>query len=257
MKNKMPTLFVGHGSPMNAIEDNEFTKNWQALADKMPRPEAIVCVSAHWYTDGSRIMDEAAPKMIYDMYGFPEELYQVTYPAKGAPELARMTKDMISREVKTDQSWGYDHGNWSVLSRIYPNADIPLFQLSVDANADTQTHFEIGRQISALRDRGVMILGSGNVVHNLGRIDWNMENGGYDWAEEFDAYIKDSISDGKYSDVIEYRKAGDCAQYAFVTPDHFDPLLYVLGASREDDTLSIFNDSCVMGSMSMTCYLFE
>jgi 4,5-DOPA dioxygenase extradiol len=253
---KMPALFVGHGTPMNAIEDNDYTRKWAKIASNIPKPEAILSISAHWYTDGSRITDEAHPKMIYDMYGFPEELYRIEYKAKGAPELAHLTKNLIKRDVMIDNSWGYDHGTWSVLNKMYPEADIPVYQLSVDGSADAETHFQIGQEISALREKGVLILGSGNVVHNLSRISWGMQ-GGYPWAIDFDNYIKDKIIKKQYRDVIDYERAGKSSELAFFTPDHFYPLLYVLGTSREDDRLSIFNDSCAMGSMSMTCYLFE
>ena len=255
-RTKMPTLFIGHGSPMNAIEDNDYTRNWLKIADKIPKPEAILAVSAHWYTAGSRIMDEAQPKVVYDMYGFPEELYRIGYKAKGSPELSHITKDLIKKDVRIDNSWGYDHGTWSVLCRMYPDADIPLYQLSVDSNASAETHFQIGQEISALREKGVLIIGSGNVVHNLSKISWGME-GGYPWAVEFDNYIKDKITQKQYQDVINYETAGKSSELAFFTPEHFYPLLYVLGASKEDDQLSIYNDSCMMGSMSMTSYLFE
>ena len=189
---KMPALFIGHGSPMNAIEDNQYTRNWIEIAGEFPKPKAILAISAHWYTDGSRITDEAHPKMVYDMYGFPDELYKVLYEAKGAPELAHLTKDLIKRDVKIDNSWGYDHGTWSVLCKMYPEADIPVYQLSVDSSASAQTHFKIGQEISALREKGVLILGSGNVVHNLSKISWEME-GGHPWAVDFDNYIKNKI----------------------------------------------------------------
>jgi len=253
---RMPVLFVGHGSPMNAVEDNQFTDNWEKYALVIPKPAAILCVSAHWYTRGSRIMDEAHPRMVYDMYGFPEELYQVQYPAAGAPGLAHETTQLIQREVVIDNSWGFDHGTWSVLHRMFPAADIPVYQLSVDMNAPAQTHFQIGRELAALREKGVLTLGSGNVVHNLGRISWGME-GGQPWAVEFDNYIKGKISKREFQDVIHYETAGASAKMAFPTPDHFYPLLYILGASDDTDKLTIFNDSCVMGSMSMTCFLFE
>lgn len=255
-RTKAPALFIGHGSPMNAIEDNAYTRNWEEIAGKFPKPEAVLAVSAHWYTGGSKIMEEMQPRMIYDMYGFPEELYRIEYKAKGSPELSRLTKNLITKDVETDNSWGYDHGTWSVLYRMYPAADIPVYQLSIDRNAGAAAHFQIGREISALRDKGVLILGSGNVVHNLSKINWGME-GGYPWAVEFDGYIKDKIIKKEYRDVVHYETAGNSAKLAFFTPEHFYPLLYVLGASREDDRLSVFNDSCTMGSMSMTCYLFE
>jgi len=253
---RMPALFVGHGSPMNAIEDNDYTRNWAKIAREIPKPEAILSVSAHWYTAGSRITDEEQPKMVYDMYGFPDELYRVAYRAKGSPELAHLTKELITRSVKIDNSWGYDHGTWSVLSKMYPEADIPVFQLSLDSSASAEAHFQIGKEISALREKGVLIFGSGNVVHNLEKINWGMA-GGHPWAVEFDRYIKNKIDNRQYQDVINYVNAGKSSELAFFTPEHFYPLLYVLGASREDDRISIFNDSCVMGSLSMTSYLFQ
>jgi 4,5-DOPA dioxygenase extradiol len=190
------------------------------------------------------------------MYGFPEELYSIVYNAKGSPHFAHLAKTMITCDVTIDNTWGYDHGTWSVLHRMYPLADIPVFQLSVDMTAFAGEHYKIGQELRDLRDKGVLIFGSGNVVHNLARVNWD-QKGGYPWAEEFDGYIKDRIAKRQYEDVIDYRKAGKSAGLAFPTAEHFYPLLYVLGASREDDRLTIFNDSCLMGSLSMTCYLFE
>lgn len=255
-KERMPALFVGHGSPMNAIEDNTFTRGWEQIAREIPRPEAILAISAHWYTGGTRIMDEALPKMIYDMYGFPKELYEVRYPAVGAPAMAHLTYELISQEVKMDNSWGYDHGTWSVLRRMYPEADIPVYQLSVDRNAGPEVHFQIGREIRALRTEGVLIVASGNVVHNLSKISWDMQ-GGYPWAQEFDDYIKEKITNRQFEEVIRYEKAGECSKLAVPTADHFYPLLYALGAADEEDTVTVYNDSCLMGSMSMTSYLFK
>ena len=256
MKTKMPMLFVGHGSPMNAIEENEFTKNWVEIAKRLPKPEAILSVSAHWFTQGTRVSDDPAPRMVYDMYGFPDELYQVVYPAPGAPERAHRTKDLIRGDVRVDDTWGLDHGTWVVLCRMFPEADIPVFQLSVDRSASPETHFRIGREIGALRDEGVLVLGSGNVVHNLSRIAWEME-AGYPWAVEFDGYVKERVVAGKFPEVVDYGAAGRSADLSVPTLDHFAPLLYVLGAAREDDRPTVFNDSCAMGSMSMTGYLFE
>jgi len=253
---KMPALFIGHGSPMNAVEDNKYTRNWMKIAGEFPKPKAILAISAHWYTNESRITDEAHPKMVYDMYGFTDELYKVLYKAEGAPELAHLTKDLIKRDVKIDNSWGYDHGTWSILCKMYTEADIPVYQLSVDSSASAQTHFQIGQEISALRENGVLILGSGNVVHNLSKIGWEME-GGHTWADDFDNYIKNKIISKEYQDVINYKTAGKSSELAFYTPDHYFPLLYVLGASKEDDELTIFNDSCTLGSLSMTSYLFK
>ena len=241
---------------MNAIERNAYTVNWAQIAEETGRPKAILSISAHWYTHGTKIDDSAKPKMIYDMYGFPEDLYHILYQPAGAAQLAHETARMINQKVTPDQTWGIDHGTWSVLCHMYPEADIPVYQMSVDADADVQTQFEIGREISKLRSKGVMILGSGNVVHNLSRIDWEME-GGYPWAQEFDSYIKNNIAQRNFQDVLNYKKAGPSSKIAFYSPDHFAPLLYVLGASEEDDQLTVFNDSCTMGGLSMTCYLFR
>ncbi len=252
-----PVLFVGHGSPMNALDDNEYTRNWTAVAAKISKPRAILSISAHWYTHGSRINDTLQPQMIYDMYGFPPELYRLTYPAQGSPELARLTQQLITaNEVAVDNRWGYDHGTWSVLCRMYPEADIPVLQLSIDRDAPATAHFEIGRELHALRNQGVMIFASGNVVHNLAESDWGLA-GGYPWAIEFDNYIKEQIQAKRYQNVIQYQTAGPAAKLAFPTPDHFYPLLYALGAVTATDRLSVFNDACTMGSMSMTSYLWE
>lgn len=253
---KMPALFVGHGSPMNAVEDTAFTRGWEKIAREIPRPEAILAISAHWYTAGTHINDEEEPKTVYDMYGFPEELYKVTYPAKGDRALARLVADLLPHRVQTDNSWGIDHGVWSVLHRMYPEADIPVCEMSVDRTADPQAHFEMGRALGALRDKGVLLLASGNVVHNLRRVDWNME-GGYPWAEEFDGFVKQKVEKREFADVVSYRSAGEHAQLSVPTPDHFYPLLYVLGAAREDDSLTVRNHACCLGGLSMTSYLFQ
>ncbi|MBP2643926.1 MAG: aromatic ring-cleaving dioxygenase [Firmicutes bacterium] len=253
--NKMPVLFVGHGSPMNAVEDNAYSRSWAEIAKKIPIPKAILSCSAHWYTHGFRITDAPRPKAIYDMYGFPDELYQVKYPAAGSPELAHITKDLISQMVSVDNSWGCDHGSWSVLCKMYPKADIPVYQLSVNSDADAAAHFQIGQEIKSLREQGVLIFGSGNVVHNLAKLSWQMEDG-YPWAVEFDNYIKNKIISKQYHDVIRYEQAGKSSGLAFFTPEHFYPLLSILGASESDDQLTIFNDSCTMGALSMTSYLF-
>lgn len=253
---KMPVLFIGHGSPMNAVEDNDYTRNWSKIADMIPQPKAILSVSAHWFTRGARIADSEKPKMVYDMYGFPEELYQTKYDAAGAPDFARRTKALIKSDVLIDNSWGIDHGTWSVLCKMYPHADIPVFQLSVDSNAPAETHFGIGQDINSLRDEGVLILGSGNIVHNLSKVNWDME-GGYQWAYDFDSYIKDRIVKKRFDDVVGYRNAGRSAESAVHTPDHFYPLLYILGASRHEDKAEVFNEACTLGSISMTCYLFK
>ena len=253
---RMPAIFVGHGSPMNAIEKNQFTAQWEELGTHLIRPQAILSVSAHWFTPGTKVMDSTAPKMIYDMYGFPDELYHIVYAAPGSPGFARQTMDLIGSKASIDNSWGFDHGTWSVLHRIFPKADIPVFQVSVDMHASAEEHYQIGRKLRALRDEGVLILGSGNVVHNLGRIDWNM-SGGYPWADEFDRYIKNNILERNDMNVIGYKQAGVSSSLSFSSMDHFAPLLYVLGAAYEDNNISVFNDLRVLGSLSMTSYLFD
>lgn len=247
-------MFAGHGSPMNAIEDNAFSLRWEQLGAELPRPQAILCVSAHWFTAGTLVTDAPKPNMVYDMYGFPEELYQVRYPAPGAPRFAGMVRELLSARV--DNSWGLDHGSWSVLRRMFPLADLPVFQLSVDKQATPQRHFDMGRRLRGLREQGVLILGSGNIVHNLALINWNMA-GGYPWAEAFDGYIKESVLGRQFDRAVHYERAGDAAAYAFRTIDHYAPLLYALGASDEDDQITVFNDVCTMGSMSMTGYMFS
>ena len=253
---RMPVLFIGHGSPMNAIEDNEFTSEWTKLSEILPHPKAILSISAHWFTDQTRINDSAMTKMIYDMYGFPEELYQVVYQAPGAPHFAHLTKELIKQETLIDNAWGLDHGTWSVLNRLYPKADIPVFQLSIDRDTSVDQYYKIGRDLKALRDQGVLIMGSGNIVHNLSRLDWN-EKDGFPWAMEFDGYIKKNILSREFDNIIEYEKAGSSASLAFRTLEHFAPLLYVLGSVDEKDNISVFNEACVMGSISMTSYLFQ
>ncbi len=252
---RMPALFVGHGSPMNAIEENPFVKEWRNLGEKLPKPKAILAISAHWFTEGTRINDSVEPKTIYDMYGFPEELYKIVYPAKGIPELAHQIIKMLDRNVTIDNAWGYDHGAWSVLHRMYPEADIPVLQLSIDKRATLKEHYEMGRQLASLREQGILILGSGNIVHNLARINWNLE-GGYPWADEFDTYIQEHILKRIDEKVVDYHLAGTCSTLAFTTLEHYAPIMYVLGASDKKDKVTIFNDSCVLGSLSMTGYLF-
>lgn len=254
---RMPVLFVGHGSPMNAVEENEFTHVWEHFSDEIPTPKAILVISAHWFTKGLRVTDAARLKMVYDMYGFPEELYRLVYPAPGAPELAHRARELLGADqVKIDNTWGLDHGAWSVLHRIYPNADIPLCQLSVDGTAPAAAQREVGLRLAPLRDEGVLILGSGNVVHNLREIGWDTA-GGYPWADEFDGYVKERILSGDYDAVVGYRNAGGSARQAVPSPDHFYPLLSVLGAVQKDDAVAVYNDARVMGSLSMTSYLFH
>ncbi|MCK9438058.1 MAG: 4,5-DOPA dioxygenase extradiol [Synergistaceae bacterium] len=253
---KMPVVFVGHGSPMNAIEDNIYSRTWRKMAELIPKPEVILSVSAHWYTKGTKIMNEENPKTIYDMYGFPSELYEVIYNSPGSPEMAEASKALISRETNYDNSWGIDHGTWSVLVHMYPDRDIPVFQISIDAGAPPETHYKIGREIRSLREHGVLIFGTGNIVHNLRLADWSKAGEGFDWAYEFDGFVHESIMKKDHDKILKYQDQGNLAKLAVPIQDHFYPLLYALGASDEDDKISVYNRSCELGSLTMTSYIW-
>lgn len=244
----MPVLFVGHGSPMNAIENNELTEKWRELSASMPIPKCILCVSAHWMSDETYTSDTEEPEQIYDMYGFPQELYDLKYEPPGSRFYANKIQKALGVEINND--WGIDHGTWSVLTHMYPQADIPVVQLSLDMTKPYSEHYAIGQKLRSLREEGVLIIGSGNVVHNLRRIDWQRE-GGFDWAYEFDGYIKDCILRSDHKGVIDHPMSP-----AVPTTDHFLPLLYVLGASNIIDKIEVFNEVCVLGSLSMTGYYF-
>jgi len=254
MKKRMPVLFVGHGSPMNAIEDNEYSRTWSALGETLPQPKAILSISSHWFGRGTKLNDSPTPAMVYDMYGFPEELYRLQYPAPGSPELAHRARQLIGDFVTIDNNWGLDHGTWSVLHRMFPKADIPVVQLSVNALLTPEEHYAIGQRLRPLREEGVLIFGSGNIVHNLSRVDWRMKDG-QPWAQTFDQYIHEAILGGAHEKVVDYSQLEDAAQLSVPSMDHFAPILYVLGASDADDEVSVFNADCTLGSMSMTSYV--
>lgn len=248
---RMPVVFVGHGSPTNVVEENRFTRGWKDLSKTIPLPEAILCVSAHWYGEGTVVSAAEEPETIHDFYGFPQELYRVVYPAPGAPETANRAAALLGERARIDPARGLDHGAWSVLHFMYPQAEIPVCQLSVDARLSTRQSYDLGRALRPLRDEGVLILGSGDIVHNLARVDWGKTDG-YAWADEFDAYVRAAIVEGRHEDVIEYQKAGPISELAFTYRDHYEPLLYVLGAAEEGEPARVFNDARVMGSLSMT-----
>jgi len=250
---RMPLLFLGHGSPMNAIEDNEFSRGWQAIARSIPEPAAILCISAHWETRGTFVTAVEKPRTIHDFRGFPRELFDVQYPAPGSPDLAGKTKAIITgTEVGLDQTWGLDHGCWSVLRHLFPAADVPVVQMSIDSGRDAQSHYELARELAALRERGVLIVGSGNMVHNLGMIDWENPQGAFDWAAEAGALLKQLISEGDHGRIVRYDALGPAMRLAVPTPEHYIPLLYVLGLKAAGESVSFFNDRTVMGSISMT-----
>lgn len=258
---RMPVLFIGHGSPMNAIENNEFSMYWERLGQSLPKPKAIVVVSAHWLTRGTFVTAAQQPVTIHDFGGFPQELFDVQYPCVGSPSLALETQQIIaSTDVHEDLEWGLDHGSWSILRRMYPNANIPVIQLSIDYYQSGDFHYKIGQEIAALRDKGVLVIGSGNIVHNLRQVDWariGEDNYGYDWAKESNSLITQSVLERDNKSLINYRLMGEATHLAVPTPDHYYPLLYVLGASNSKDQITIFNDKFVGGSLSMTSYIFH
>ena len=253
--NTMPVLFVGHGSPMYVIEENPFQEQWRAIARRIPVPKAILCISAHWYCEGQAVCAVSAPRTIHDFYGFPQALYQIQYPAPGAPELAQKVASLFPTPISLDTEWGLDHGAWSILHFMYPQADIPVCQLSINALLTPEQSYQTGALLRPLRQEGVLIIGSGNIVHNLGLIDWGKTDG-FGWADEFDFYIKQAILSQQHEQVMQFQRQQGTAR-AFVSREHFDPLLHVLGASTERDQIHVFNDVRVMGSLSMTSYLFE
>ncbi len=253
---KMPVLFLGHGSPMNAIEENQFVTGFRDIAKTLPTPNSILCISAHWYTNGTKITAMEMPKTIHDFGGFPKELFDVQYPAKGNPVLAKETKDiLLPTMVELDEKWGLDHGAWSVIKHLYPNADIPVIQLSIDYTKPAQYHFELAQKLNALRNKGVLIIGSGNIVHNLGLVDWknfDKDNFGHDWAIEARETINNYLIDRHYQPLINYDKQTKAIQLAIPSPDHYLPLIYTLGLQQKNENLTFFNDKLVAGSLSMT-----
>ncbi len=252
---KMPVLFLGHGSPMNAIEENEFVSGFRKLAKNLPKPNAILCVSAHWETKGTFVTAMQNPPTIHDFGGFPKELFAVQYPAPGSPQLANETKALITKtEVGLDHKWGLDHGAWSVIKHLYPNADIPVIQLSLDYSQTPQYHYELAQQLKSLREKGILIIGSGNMVHNLGKVEWRRlnENYGYDWAMEANEKMKKYILDQNHQELIDFRSQGKAFDLAIPTPEHYLPLLYSLAMQDKNEAVELFNDKAVAGSLTMT-----
>ncbi len=258
---QMPVLFMGHGSPMNAIEENEFVTEWRNVGKTLPKPNAILCVSAHWETNGTFVTAMEKPQTIHDFGGFPQALFDVQYPAPGSPSLAGETKSIIHKTtVGLDDKWGLDHGAWSVISRLYPNADVPVIQLSLDYNQPAQYHYDLAKELVALRKKGVLIIGSGNMVHNLRMVAWDKMNEpeyGYDWAIEASEKIKKHILNGDYQPLINYKSLGNAFNLAIPTPEHYLPLLYTLALKEENEKISLFNDKALGGSLTMTSLKIE
>lgn len=258
----MPVLFLGHGSPMNAIEENEFVRGWRRTGELLPKPKAILCVSAHWETRGTYVTAMDRPKTIHDFGGFPKALYEVEYAAPGSPDLAKETQSIVTKtEVGLDHGqWGLDHGCWSVVKHLYPKADIPIIQMSLDHFQNADYHYELAKELQILRQKGILIVGSGNMVHNLRMVAWDKLNDdayGYDWAIEANETMKQKILSGDHNALIHYENMGRAFDLAIPTPDHFLPLLYILALQKPNEKISFFNDKPVGGSLTMTSVLIH
>lgn len=264
---RMPVLFIGHGSPMNAIEDNEFSRKWAEVAQSIPAPKAILCISAHWLTRGSFVTAASDLKTIHDFGGFPEELYNIHYPAPGMPALAEETRHLVkTTHIGLDHDWGFDHGSWSVVKNMYPEANIPMIQLSIDYHQPGEHHYALAKELKSLRKKGVLILGSGNMVHNLRMMSLppgsdllsglNVEYG-FDWAYEVNDIIKNRILNLEDDLLFDFRGLSKDARLAIPTPDHYWPLIYTLGVRDKNDEVSFFNDKAIAGSLTMTSVLFQ
>jgi len=258
----MPVLFVGHGSPMNAIEDNDFSRQWRQIGKSIPKPSAILCISAHWETKGTFVTAMEHPRTIHDFGGFPKELFEAEYPAHGSLWLAEETKQTVqSTQVGLDESWGLDHGAWSVLKHLYPNADVPVIQMSLDIKGDTRYHYNLARELAALRKKGVLIVGSGNMVHNFAYMQ--VPAGGFgvpfghDWAIEANESFKSLITENQFETLINFKQHSTALKLSAPTPDHYLPMIYALALRDKSDHLQFFNDALVGGSFSMTSFILS
>ena len=253
MPEVLPALFIGHGNPMNAVQQNRFTEGWSRLGQQTARPKAILAISAHWYVPGTGVTISTSPRTIHDFGGFPRELFEVQYPAPGDPALARRVAQLLAPlPVTLDDTWGLDHGTWSILAHAYPAADVPVVQLSIDETRDARFHYELGRKLAPLREEGILIVGSGNLVHNLHTYAWGQHMPDpYDWAGRFESEARQILQAGAFNELIQYEKLGRDAQLAIPTPDHFLPLLYVVGAGREQDAITFPIEGVDGGSISM------
>jgi 4,5-DOPA dioxygenase extradiol len=253
---RLPVLFLGHGSPMNAIEENEFVAGFRKVSSKIARPTAVLCISAHWETQGTYVTAMPNPRTIHDFGGFPKALFDVQYPAPGSPELAKETQSLVKKtQVGLDEKWGLDHGAWSVIKHLYPDADVPVIQMSLNYSQSAQWHYDLAKELSALRRKGVLIVGSGNMVHNLGKVAWSRLNEvgfGYDWAIEANEKMKSGILSGDHEPLINFRSQGKAFDLAIPTPEHYLPLLYALALQEKDEEVSLFNDRAVAGALTMT-----
>ncbi len=253
---KMPVLFLGHGSPMNAIEENEFVTGFRNIGKNIPKPKAILVISAHWETRGTFVTAMKKPRTIHDFGGFPKALFDVQYPAPGSPELANETKELIKKtSVGLDDKWGLDHGAWSVVKHLYPLADVPIIQMSIDYTQNAQYHYDLAKELAALRNKGVLIVGSGNMVHNLGMLAWEKLNAteyGFDWAIEASTKMKQFILNNDHKSLINFQSQGKAFDLAIPSPEHYLPMIYSLALKDENEKVTLFNDKAVAGSLTMT-----
>ncbi|MGL4624504.1 MAG: 4,5-DOPA dioxygenase extradiol [Culicoidibacterales bacterium] len=254
---QMPVIFVGHGSPMNAIEHNALTQQWERLGEAIPRPKAIVVVSAHWYTKQTYVNDQEHPRQVYDMYGFPERLYELRYPVSGSQALATQLQQLLATaQVTVDNEWGIDHGTWSVLTHMYPKADIPVVQVSINRNMSLEASYQLGKQLRVLREQGILVLGSGNIVHHLGRVDWEQPESGYPEAIVFDEAIQAATKERNKAEIFRLALSAHEQRQVFATWEHFLPFIYMLGATTSTDNVRVFNNEYQYGSISMTSYIW-
>ena len=249
---RMPAVFFGHGSPMNALEKNRYTDAWRKIGASMPKPKAILCVSAHWYIRGTAVTAMPQPRTIHDFGGFPRELFAVRYPASGSPELAERVRDLLAPvPVQLDQTWGLDHGAWSVLVHAFPDADVPVVQLSIDAGKPAHWHYALAGRLAPLRSEGVLIVGSGNVVHNLGTINWGDDAPAFDWAARFNDKLRAHLEAREHEPLIEFETFGEDGRLSISTPEHYLPLLYVIAQQQQDEAILFPVDGIELGSIGM------
>ena len=262
MQEKMPVLFIGHGSPMNLVLDNGYTRSLAALGKGLPRPKAVLVISAHWLTNGTAVTCMERPGTIHDFYGFPDELYALRYPSPGAPDLARRTCELVkSAAVSCSSDWGLDHASWAVLKHLYPAADIPVFEMSLDYRFNEwrpkplQYHYDLGKELAALRTEGVLIIGSGNIVHNLGLIDFeNIDAATFDWAGEFDGEVKAALEQGRHEELLQLRSRDRATQFAVPTLDHYLPMIYTIALQKKNEPLVFIHEGFQYGSVSMRSF---
>jgi len=258
MTNRLPTIFFGHGNPLNALQKNSYTESWSAIGQSIEKPRAVLCISAHWYVPGTAVTAMPRPHTIHDFGGFPQELYEIQYPAPGSADLARQVQKLLApASVVLDQTWGLDHGTWSVLCHVFPEADVPVVQLSIDETQPPDFHYELGKRLGRLRDEGILVIGSGNLVHNLHTYAWGRHDvEPFDWAVRFEQRAKELLTSGDASPLIDYESLGRDALLSVPTPDHYLPLLYVLGARKSDDEISFPVSGFDGGSVSMLSVRF-